>query len=256
LNDGAAKLAAAANLAAGGAQQFGSGLNATSQGASQLTAGAEAFGNGLNTLDAGSAQISNGSGQLSSGLAGVTAGLKAALPNLTPGDQAIVGSLIAQLDYISGQYTSLDSGIQNYTGGVNTLAQQYGGISAGLNELSNGVNALNQNYGALSNGLNQLSGGVTELNSGSQKLAAGTQELYGGVRDMPQTMQTKIDEFIAGYDFSGFDPHSFLSADNSKVSLVQFVIKTPDIELPADDDASSEVPAEQSFWDRVLALFG
>jgi X-X-X-Leu-X-X-Gly heptad repeat protein len=120
------------------------------------------------------------------------------------------------------------------------------------------VDALAQQYGQFSDGLGQAAGGVHDLSDGTGKLNSGVAELYGNTRDMPETMQAKIDEFVKTYDFSGFEPHSFVSEQNQKVSLVQFVIKTPAIEPPdtPEDTDDTAANASQSFLDRLLALFG
>jgi X-X-X-Leu-X-X-Gly heptad repeat protein len=225
-----------------GAAALNGGFGALADAAGQLSSGVADFGAGLDAASAGSSGLTNGSAQLSANLAQISGGLSAllqmgAFEYLRMGDPVAYAQLVALIDGlgdVSSGYTSLDDGIASYTDGVNTLAAT---------------------YDSLEDGAALLSGGVQDTKTGMRKLATGTSALYGGIQDMPQTMQEKINEFTARYDFSDFVPHSFLSADNSQVSLVQFVLTTPAIEPPKAIAASAVPEPEQTFLDRFFALF-
>lgn len=100
-----------------------------------------------------------------------------------------------------------------------------------------------------------MSAGAGQLSSGAQQLADGTGTLYEEVQGIPDKVQEEIDAMMADYDKSDFKPVSFASAKNANVSLVQFVMSTDPIEAPTHEEPTVEEP-EQSFWDRLLALFG
>jgi X-X-X-Leu-X-X-Gly heptad repeat protein len=255
LDRGAAQIASAANQAAVGAQQFNNGLSAANAGLANLAAGSQQFSDGLNQLTGESGNFSGQLAQLSAAANGLKPLMDSgAFSTYPPEVQQALGALINGVPAAADGYNQLNGGLQGLSNSY-TNPDPAAGINAGIQASTGGINSLSQNYGAISNGLNQLSSGAAQLNAGTQRLAAGTSELYGGVQDMPQTMQNKIDEFVASYDFSGFEPHSYLSADNPKVSLVQFVIKTPDISLPSTSDDHAVVVKEESLWDRFTALF-
>jgi X-X-X-Leu-X-X-Gly heptad repeat protein len=137
---------------------------------------------------------------------------------------------------------------------IQTLATNYASFNSGIASYSQGVDALASNYDQLSSGISEFSSGISTLHSGTAALADGSSELAFQTRDLPQKMQEQIDEFMADYDYSGFEPVSFASEKNSNIALVQFVLTTPPIEKP---EAPTEViePATPTFWDRVTGLF-
>ncbi|MDR3136989.1 MAG: hypothetical protein LBU07_06255 [Coriobacteriales bacterium] len=195
---------------------------------------------GLSALSANSNGLYQGQTQLNTSLAQTMQGFEAlqaqgAFAGLPPELQTQLATLIGGLSQINNGYAALAPGLKSYLDGVDGLASQYGQFDSGL--------------GQTSDGLHQLSSATTQLTNG-------VGELYEGTRDMPESMQTQIDEFAQSYDFSGFEPHSFVSEQNQNVSLVQFVFNTPAIELPDAEEDEPTGSNEQTFWQRLLALFG
>lgn len=226
-----------------GTQQISSGASQAASGLEQLAAGSNQTNNGLAGLGQSSGELSAGSSQLSSNLAQTVGGLNQMTSD--PGFQKVLSVLpqetqqqfygmIYGLQGLSDGYTQFDAGLQQYLGGVSELA-------AG--------------YPALNNGLSASASGVRALSNGAAELGAGTNELYSGVQNMPEEMQKQIDEFAAAYDYSGFEPTSYISEKNSKVVLVQFVLTTPAIELPEVTEDIEEIASESSILDKIIALF-
>ncbi|MDO4291348.1 MAG: hypothetical protein Q4C41_09000, partial [Eggerthellaceae bacterium] len=121
--------------------------------------------------------------------------------------------------------------------------------------------------GALAEGSQSAADGAATLESGAGELTSGAAELANSVKGMDQTvideLQDAIDEKLGG----NFEPHSFVAPGNTNVDTVQFVYVLEGISEPDDEndeDAAEEVDAasteeaegEQSFIDRLLALFG
>jgi len=146
-----------------------------------------------------------------------------------------IGELIDGMNQLSNNYERFHSGLSDYM--------------AGVRELSEGQREIQQGYEALADGLGELA-------AGSDELEKGTGELSDGVSALPSTIQDEIDRMLAQYDYSDFEPVSFVSEKNTNVSLVQFVFKTPEIGAPEEENGVIEEPEPMTFWQRLLSLFG
>ncbi|MEW9032577.1 MAG: YhgE/Pip domain-containing protein, partial [Planifilum fimeticola] len=84
----------------------------------------------------------------------------------------------------------------------------------------------------------------------------GTSKLARSTRNLPDQMQSEIDQMVSEYDRSDFDPVSFVSSKNKKVKSVQFVLKTESIKKEEDKPKSGPKEEEnKGFWSRLLDLF-
>ena len=54
---------------------------------------------------------------------------------------------------------------------------------------------------------------------------------------------------------SDFEPVSFVSAKNEKVTSVQFVIKTEAVEKEEQETKQAKPEKKKGFWDLLLELF-
>ena len=140
------------------------------------------------------------------------------------------------------------------------FAEQLAGLSQ-IGELAEGMEELADQYGefhdglaAYAEGVGTLASGAEELSDGTSELAEGTAELDESTSALPDEMGEQIDELMADYDFPAFEPTSFVSADNGNVTAVQFVLVTEAVEVP-EEEAVEEEEAEETFFDRLLALF-
>lgn len=138
------------------------------------------------------------------------------------------------LTALSSEYTIFHNGLVSYTEGVNSLATSFQKLDTGIQELSDGTAA---------------------LDSGANDLHDGTKELRKSTSDLPGQMQSEVDELMEEYDNSDFEPVSFVSEQNEKVNVVQFVLQTEAIEMEEPESTEQEEEEEKSFWDRFLDLF-
>lgn len=226
-----------------GTQQINSGLAQAASGLATVAGYSSQVNSGLGALAGQGSTLASSSAQLSGNLAGASdvltqysgaIGAALAGTTLTVEEQTAIMTSLGGLSYISSGYAQLDAGVQAYTSGVSELASQYAGIDAGIS--------------ASASGLGELSGGMNTLSSSTIQLATGTQ-------NMPEEMQKQIDEFAAAYDFSGFEPASFVSEKNEKVQLVQFVFTTPALEPAEEIEDEEEIEPESSILDKLVALF-
>lgn len=146
--------------------------------------------------------------------------------------------------------------IQQLKDGLSQLSNNYGQFHAGLDEYMSGVERLSEGYGEIDAGIQSLAGGIGKLNTGAEDLYEGTSELNDAVADLPDTIQIEIDEMVKQYDKSNFVPVSFISDKNTSVTVVQFVLKTPSIELPEIMETAVTTPVKLTFWQKLLKLFG
>lgn len=146
------------------------------------------------------------------------------------------------------------SGLSQLIGGIAALSAGYGEFHSGLRSFVSGVQAIASNYGEFDSGLREYTAGAEELSGGAGSLASGMGEFADGVREIPDKMQKFIDEIMDQYSGGSFTPQSFVDSRNAAVSSVQFILSTDGIDLP-EIITVEDAALEQSFWDRLKALF-
>ncbi len=152
--------------------------------------------------------------------------------------------------------TNLDESMKQLQQGLSKLSSNYKTFHSGLVDYTNGASELSSSYNKLHVGVSELTNGTSELEIGANELHKGTKELAQSTNDLPEQMQTEIDQMMNEYDKSDFDPISFVSSKNKKVKNVQFVIKTESIKKEEDKQEDKPKEAEEKgFWDRLFDLF-
>lgn len=157
----------------------------------------------------------------------------------------------------------IDSGLDNLDDlqqleelqqGIAEMASQYEEFHEGLLEYTSGVHELAQNYQEIDDGIQGLVDGASELENGASELEEGAKELDDETASLPGDMQSEIDDMLDEFDFSDFEPISFVSDKNKEVDVVQFVLQTEKIEVPEPEEPEEE-DEEKSIWQRFLDLF-
>ncbi|QHE50938.1 YhgE/Pip domain-containing protein [Pontibacillus sp. HMF3514] len=150
---------------------------------------------------------------------------------------------------------NVDQSMKELQKGLQALSSNYNDFHSGLKNYTNGVNELSTSYSEIHGGIAELTKGTQELENGSAELHNGTSELASSTSDLPEQMQKEIDQMVNEFDKSDFDPVSFVSTKNEKVTSVQFVIKTESIKKVEEKEEEPQEKEKQGFWDRLLALF-
>lgn len=262
LDDGAWELRDGVDNLSQGVGNASAGGYKVQHGAINVAAGTSALSSGLTSLAGQNTVLIGGADQIFTGmLASANAQLNGTgIPTLTKGNYAAVltgainssgdttGNLTKLLTQLTG-YETFYLGLMAYTTGVS-----YASVNASL--LSNG--AIN-----LSNGASSLSFGLYELNSGTNKLKEamvnltdGTTELRDNTTGLDTKFTDKINEVLDPLRGGTENTHSFVSAKNTEVNLVQFVMHTQDIEKPKQERVVEESKEDLNFIQRVLRLFG
>lgn len=138
--------------------------------------------------------------------------------------------------------------------GISEMASQYDEFHQGLLEYTSGVHELAENYQEIDEGIQGLVEGASGLEDGASELEEGAKELDDETASLPGDMQSEIDDMLDEFDFSDFDPISFVSDKNKDVDVVQFVLQTEKIEVPEPEEPEEE-EEEKSIWQRFLELF-
>ena len=199
------------------------------------------------------------------------------------GMTASLDALKTGVDTLTAQYVILDEAIQAYTAGVAdacsgcgqlvsgasdltagtaSLAEGAGSLASGAATLAEGISdvydaagTLTAGAGSLDSGVGALAEGAATLGEGAGQMKEGTAALAEGTNGMDQQVADGIDGMLADITGSGERPMSFASEKNGQVDAVQFVIRTPAIEVPAPAQEEPAPEEEPSFWEKLIALF-
>lgn len=160
--------------------------------------------------------------------------------------------------------TEIEKGLENVSQmealtqlqeGLSTLSSEYGTFHDGLVSYTEGVSSLSSSYEKLDTGIKELSEGTSSLNKGANELENGTQELEEETSNLPGQVESEVDEMLEEFDFSDFEPTSFVSEENEKIEVVQFVLQTEAIEVKEPETEEQEEEEEKGFWDKLMDLF-
>lgn len=166
-------------------------------------------------------------------------------------------TLSVAINEIVSQYGTLDNGIQQYTGAVTSLVKGYQQLMHGTYQLSAGSQQLRSGSERLYDGTQKVYDNLTLLSHGSDKLAAATHKLHDQSVIMKEQLNLQIDELLSGISHKDSHYDSFVSAKNTQVKSVQFVIQSDAIEKTEKvKKVKTKEEKSQSFLDRLLALFG
>lgn len=139
--------------------------------------------------------------------------------------------------------------------GLGSMASEYQSFHSGLVDYTDGVSSLASSYQDINSGIQGVSDGASSLDSGASELENGTEELQEETSDLPSEMQSEVDEMMDEYDSSDFEPQSFVSDQNEKIDIVQFVLQTERIEIEEPETTEEVEEEEKGFWDRLMDLF-
>lgn len=202
-------------------------------GAKNLASNYENIDNGINQSLSGVKNLSNGSNELLKSSKSLSEGSK---------------ELYAYMEQLSLGSNQLLSGINEIDNGASSLKSGSSQLVNGINDISSGANVLKSGSGKLLTGINEISTGVGSLKSG-------TSQLNDACSDIPNEIDSKVDELTSKYSSSDFEPISFVSEKNTNVESVQFVIRTDAIEVKEEEEVVVEEKVETNIWNLFLNLF-
>ncbi len=282
LDDGAVSLAAGASGLADGLEQsvagldsfrknlrdFASGLEKLEKGVQELQDGLDRLSQQNDALLAGAKQLVDAAFQTASQQLSQQFG--AAAPTLTlvnyeeelerladlyPVTAELLGELKSQLDGAASFY----AGLVAYTGGVSNAAGGLAEWQEGLNEAVQGSSQLVLGADTLADGLLEMAKGSRDFAGGVRAYRNGTAALKEQTANMDVLLEERLEQTIQDmlrqYGGTG-EIASFVSARNTQMESVQFVIKTEGVSLPASPEEPNPPQEQLSFWQKLLRLFG
>lgn len=211
--------------------------------------------------------IKDNMGSFQTGAAELTNGLLALqaagedFKAVAEGLQQQTGGLVEQVELLKTAIAQLTDGsaelaygVDAYTAGVAQLVDGFGSVMSGVSALAEGSSELLSGSGELSAGAAELYSGVAELANGAQSMANGASALNSETSSLD--VQAEIDSLLADIGGSMEAPVSFVDSRNGTIRAVQFVIQTEEISAPAEVAPPEPAAEEQTFWDKLLNLFG
>lgn len=168
----------------------------------------------------------------------------------------LIDSIDFMIDMVDEVVPSLEGSttITDIASNMDDLTRSYKDFHEGINALTNGVLALADAYGDIHTGIGGLKDGSKQLENGASDLYDGTSKLEKATEQLPDRLKEEIDELLAKYDKSDFEPISFVSSKNKKVETVQYVMKTATIKKQEEEGETKE-KKEKSMWQKFLDLF-
>ncbi len=210
-------------------------------------------------------------------------GTLATLQMLVPLLPQMLDGVKSGVDTLVTDYTTLDTGIQDYTAGVAAIYEGYGTLTEGMADLTAGsatlssgasslysgattllsgivsvydaTGTLTDGAGTLDSGVADLLAGIAALSEGAGTVKDGTAALSEGTDGMDADIEAKIDSLLASVTGGSGEPASFVSEKNGNVAAVQFVIRTEPIRVPEMPEPEPEEQPPLTFWEKLAALF-
>lgn len=251
---GLVMLESGAATLSGGIADLSGGLWNLSSAAAKLEESIAAFEGGLKQLG-GIRELSGGVKQLLAGLVEANeqmaqlkeiAGglLEAPDPSMAAVGQALLGQMeLNEKTVLALQ--SLDSGLDRYLQGIQSVTGGYAQLQEGLGQYFAGVRSASGGAHLLSEGAKEYAAGFGEIISGQKEFVAGVGEA-----------QSKFDEamrFIRGSKKEA--PGSYVHAKN-EVESVTFVMRTEELRKPVPERQPLPPLPKKSLLGKLMNLFG
>lgn len=157
---------------------------------------------------------------------------------------AAIAAIQAQLD----QFGSLCAELAAYTDEVSAAAEGASTLTSGLSALSDGTSALKRSAGS-------LNFSVAILKAGAEELKSGTESFVTGVDGMDTQIGDTISAMISTMTGKDVETGSFVSALNTNVKAVQFVIRTEPIAMQKAPVVSEPEAEPLNLWQKLIRLF-
>ncbi len=261
LSDGADKLSTGLDTFADGLGQFSDGLALVPGGAGEIKTGVVSISDGLAALSTQGTMLNTGAEAIEKAtfdqINAQIAQLGLGLPVLDRTNYAaVLGSIpdLAPMLTTLTQTVQFTDGVKAYTAGVTQIQEGAATLGDGVGQLETSLTTIATSATGLSEAADTLNESLATLADGIAEYAEGTGTFSEETGDLDQNAQDTIDELLVSMTGGDASPVSFVSAKNTEVLSVQFLLKTDAIQIV---EIQEEVPVEVelTFWDRLLGLF-
>lgn len=192
----------------------------------ELKQGMDEFQSGVDQLADGSKKLADGIGEVGEGVAKLADG---------------TGELV------DGGYELVD-GIRQFGDGILDL-------SDGAEELKNAAEGLWDGADQLAGSSDEILEGIQDVAETAQQLKTDTDLFQADTEDMDGNLDEELDKAMREFAVEAYQPTSFVSEKNKNVRLVQFLMKTPEIQIAKVPEPVT-VAENTGFWMRLIRLFG
>ena len=233
---------------------------------SKLTDGIEKLNNGATDLKVGAEDLKNGSEELKNGMqaiqpgiSGISEGLQMLTgqnASLTGGSQEFMMGLTVLRDSLPEQMAELKGALTQLITSYELLNRGLQAYTEAVAELGRNSVAVKEGYAAIVKGAQSLYSGISKYSEGAGQLAGGIAQLKEGTTSIDSEVDAAVGELIDSFTGGEFEPVSFISAENTDVVAVQFILLTDGIDEPDPEAPEKIVEKKLTFWERLLALFG
>ena len=180
-------------------------------------------------------------------------------------DQAMAAlSAIDDPQKLLSTAAQMSTALEQLTQGVNQLTQGAKAVQQGGDQLCSGLGSLSEASDKIKKAIAQFKRGTGELRDKTGELNDGAQEyktdgideltdrLTGLADDAREALAVKEAVRRVSQDFN-----TYTGAPEGASTTVKYIMKTPEIRIPAPQAEDEQVPQEQdlSVWDRLRALF-
>jgi hypothetical protein len=259
LSSGIGELYSLSGELSNGASAFGAGLSDFSSSLNSISVASQEIAQGLETLNQQVSALPPPDPELvayAQTLTGDSDPKLAALASSYLAQSEVIAQLSSALIGLNTAYAQFNATLQGGAD-ISALTSGYSQIQGGLVGLSTALGQVNSSVGeALVPGVAEMISSYELLNDGTGKLAEAISELDSKAADIPDELQSRIDEELEKIFPSESEKQSFVSKDAAADSVL-FIMQTDEITAPltAVDDVSS-ISKPETFWDKLLNLFG
>ena len=166
-----------------------------------------------------------------------------------------VAQVVVGYQQVSRGSTTLVEGTVELRDGSSTLYQGTSELLKGIGKFCTATGTLKDGTGQLDDGVSELLTGIAKLYDGTGEMKDGTEEMWDETSGMDTEISDKIDELLASVTGSDVETVSFVSADNTNIESVQFVITTDAISIPDEEETEEAETENPGFWEKLTSLF-
>jgi len=240
-----------------GTGEISDGLNQLNEGHEKLMLLAALYANSSDPL---LRQLAQGIIQEGESLALLNAGLKdtsQGLDRLAEETGKLYGGFGEYKDgaaQIAKAMKEMEGQVSALPGAVRQMNTEFGKLKDGANQYFAGVSEIHKNLGLIKDNTGALPQSVQKIADGQEKLEEGILGLGDGLETMNKGISEKIGSFEQGEKENAY--RSFADNERNRNSTVQFLMRTPSIDIPDKESKDTAKAAEKkSFFQRLLDLF-
>ena len=277
-----------------GAERLYGALAKINENSPALVAGIDGFGKGLTEFKGGLQKLETGSDGLYTGLSQAAGSLPALLggfhaveigiagtlehktelqllaavldENSDPKVRALAKAMLAQLKALEQIYAGIEGsngGLEKFETELGRIVDQHAVFGEGLKESVAGASGLEAGFTDLSSGLRGLLAGIGGISEGAGTMSesaavlpAEVQKLIDGQKEMQKGIIEARDEMLEVTEGEEGQTVSFVSPGKANAQSVQFVLRTPPVEMPEKPVSPDNYREDgKNVWQRFQDLF-